>query len=233
MKKIFVIATVLIVTAFFVSCVNKGSHDDETDGSSYGSPPVNPAFDNTNEGVYKGVIVGDDAGSSGSFEVNAQSDTSATLTQTISNIKASYNGSGTQSSGNYTYSFTTGSSTFIIIVTSTGQIINVNTTDPNLAGASIQAYKETSTKTTRCFEGTFSGSYSGVWNFVISGSSLSGSASGAGTLTGTVSGSSVNITFSAWGSPGTATGTISGSSASGTWTISSSGSGTWSGSETY
>lgn len=75
--------------------------------------------------------------------------------------------------------------------------------------------------------GDYTGDADGSWNLVErADGSLSGVAlPGAGALTGTRTGDAISLTFDG----GTATGTITGTTASGVWTLSAGGGGSWTG----
>ncbi len=197
MKYLTIFAATLLALSLALGCSQVNQNDDDNaltmlflaltgsskaDGSS-------PNFDNSAQGVYKGVIVGStgswkldyDSGGTGAaptFEYNYTPTSASECTDRIT-------GTASQSGGAHTLNFSsstvapcpTVSFVVAIVLSGTGEITSATLT-VNGVSLSISGYKEKTTARARAFEGTYSGNLepalggtatSGVWNFTTSG----------------------------------------------------------------
>ncbi|HEU5289723.1 MAG TPA: hypothetical protein VFU05_03710 [Cyclobacteriaceae bacterium] len=133
------------------------------------NPEANPAYDNTGQGIYKGVLIG----SSGNIKVNMANDgTTISAVIVIDGASVTLTGNGTYSTssgfqGSFTGSFNGGT---IIIPFSVSNIGVVSVGSPTIPGHSnviFSVLKERSTQLVEAYEGTFRGADSGTFNMLI------------------------------------------------------------------
>ncbi|MBP7554048.1 MAG: hypothetical protein KA885_11540, partial [Spirochaetes bacterium] len=217
-------------------------------------PEASAVNDNSNDGIYKGVITGKNI--TGSFKMVANNDIPDRASSNPIYVILNFNGETVTIDGDvsvdgqfYRYTFQNIKYNLVINLTFKGSIENTNLTVAGLDMNNlidISVYKETSVKLVKAYEGTFSGSgpytveqsytIEGVWNTVIEESKTKGACywkpyiSGEpigiiGVLSGDESGDNTwNILLN--DGLGTATGKVYERYASGTWTVGSD-TGTW------
>lgn len=131
-------------------------------------PEANAAYDNTGQGIYKGVLVG----STGTVKFDiANNGTSITAVLVIDGTSITLTGNGTLSGGSFQGSFTgTLNGGTVIIpfnVSNTGVVTVGSPTIPGHSNVVFRIFKEKSTQLVEAFEGTFTGGDSGTFNLVL------------------------------------------------------------------
>ena len=201
------------------------------------APSANAQYDNSNYGIYKGVIIG----SSGTIVLDiSNSNDSLSATLIIDGVTHHFfTNQSIQQNQNTSITFVDGNDQFTFTVSSNGN--NPTITNLNINGhpnAALLVVKENSTTLVKCFEGTFSGSYSGIFNAVIYGNIIKGISRTTGDLTivyanGTVNNNQINA--SGTGSNGAVfVAALNGNNFSGNWSrFSDNSSGSFSGDRTY
>lgn len=220
MKTIPLLAALLLAVTPLFACDDGG--DDPGDGAGGGASPTSSHLEGTftggtGESGLLSLHVTAGASSGGLLREVVNGTVAGTLT--IGGVETALTGTFaapalTISGGGYSFSGT---------VTASG--IAGSYTGPN--GAGTFAVQDTAAGAVQVYCGTYAGDASGTWNLVErADGALSGSANpGAGLLEGTRTGDSIELTFDG----GTASGTIAGTTATGTWSLSSGGGGTWTG----
>jgi hypothetical protein len=221
-------AILLLVFLTMYGCGGGGGDSANSTAPSNVTP--NPGNDNSNNGVYKGVL----SGSTGNLRISVRNDdpNKITLEGTFDGVTFTIAGIETRKGSNYVYTFSSGEYTMILEVSPTGSVVSNNFA---YAGHSetidVTLDKATSVTDVTCWEGTYVGvgngiPFSGVMNSIIKGTAIASVVAGGGfvtgkpiryNFTGTVSGNST-ATSANFGGGYTMTteGTISGSSRSGT-----------------
>jgi hypothetical protein len=225
----------ILVSLVMLACGGCGSDK----GNSWDTLPTPSAtYDNSYNGVYKGVLTG----STGHFRISIRNDdqNKITLDVTFDNVTISIDGTESMNGPNYVYTFSQNGYVMTFEVTSSGDVVSGSFTAPNHTGTiAVSVDKATSTTDVSCWEGTWLADGHddhGTLNMILVGSNFIGSSidskgTDQGTYTGSVSGST--ISGYRIGAQTTCQGTINGSTASGTWTDSYwNMSGTWSGRRT-
>lgn len=218
MKKIknySVLVLLFVLLSLIIGCtVPQDDDDDPPAGITLpGEPEAIAANDNTQNGIYKGIIVGDDITGSYKLIINNTITTEAATARAGDAtddivLQLYYNGTyviitgtETQVETDYTYTFTNSTYTFTITISSTGSVndstgisLTVGGVEPDV---SFNTLKEKSDSLVQAFEGTCSGSgtstygattytssIDGVWNIIINNSQLKGSWKATVTTTG-------------------------------------------------
>jgi len=131
-------------------------------------PEANAAYDNSGQGIYKGVLVG----SSGTVKFDiANNGTTITAVLVIDGTSVTLTANGTLSANSFQGSFTgTLNGGTVIIpfsVTNTGTVTIGTPTVPGHSNVIFKIFKEKSTQLVEAFEGEFSGGDSGTFNLVL------------------------------------------------------------------
>ena len=131
------------------------------------TPEANASYDNSGQGIYKGVLIG----SSGTVKFDiANNGTTITAELVIDGVTVMLVANGTYSNG-FQGSFTgsLNGSTVIIpfSVSNTGAVTISSPTIPGHSNVIFGIYKERSNQLVQAFEGTYSGSHVGTFNMVI------------------------------------------------------------------
>lgn len=223
---------ILFAITLFLSCKKK-SEDSVKPGNTCACSPyepaykcvdcktsssAKPAYDNSNLGVYKGVLIG----SSGTFTITMQeNDTTASLSFDGKNLvltKTKFESTG----GNLEATFKSDSVVLSISVSSNGSVASVSTTIPGHTNIITSVLKEKSGALVKAFEGSFTGNKgsSGVFNMVTVDSTVyviwKNTDGNSGTVNGTVNTNKLT---------GTGAGALN---VNGTFTDSDNANGTWS-----
>jgi hypothetical protein len=132
------------------------------------TPEANAAYDNTGQGIYKGVLIG----SSGTVKFDiANNGTTITAVLVIDGTSVTLTANGTLSAGGFQGSFTgTLNGGTVIIpfsVSNTGVVTISSPTIPGHSNVIFSIFKEKSTQLVEAFEGTFTGGDSGTFNLVL------------------------------------------------------------------
>lgn len=232
--RLFIIGVSLLL---FISCSKDKNNPGNPD-----TPVAKSRFDNSNYGIYKGVI----AGSTGTILVDIKNNDNSVYASVKLNDPVEgglvYTYTTTQTveqNKEIAIEFKNASGSFTFSVAANGA--NPAVTDisiPAHPNAGIVIIKETSSMLVKCFEGTFTGTDNGIFNAVIYGNTISGiiksaAASSPKLVPGTVTGG--NITATAAGANGPVfTGTITGNDISGNWTATgTTNAGTWTSKRTF
>ncbi|HEY3430067.1 MAG TPA: hypothetical protein VGK39_05270 [Cyclobacteriaceae bacterium] len=166
MKLKFVISVLLAMFAFSCS---------DDDGNSYkcsdcvSVPEANAAYDNTGQGIYKGVVIG----SSGTIKFDiANSDNTLTAVLIIDGQEVLLTATGSYSpttgfSGAFTGTLNGQDASIVFTVSTAGgfQLITVNI--PGHPDIMFTVMKERSTQLVEAFEGTYQGQATGTFNLLV------------------------------------------------------------------
>jgi hypothetical protein len=220
--------TILILFVGFL--LNSCSSDSSSGTNLTNTPNAKVEYDNSNFGIYKGVFVG----SSGNVLININNDGALSAKLVIDGITYNYTTTEnvTLNTAILGLTFTNGNSTFDFNVDATGNQVSItNIVISGHPNADIYVIKEYSDALVKCYQGTYNGDDTGVFNLIISDGEIYGLAkSNSDTSTTELYGLMSNNTITGSFENGTYTGNISGNNISGTWSNSSSDSGSWSGS---
>lgn len=165
-KKLSLIAILFI--SLFSACKDDGPAP-YTCTDCADQPEANAAYDNTGQGIYKGVVVG----STGTIKIDvANNGSSITAVLIIDGISVSLTGNGSYSTSSGFNSSLSGSldGGFVVIpfgVSTTGDVTIGTPTIPGHSGVAIKVLKEKSTHLVEVFEGEFGGGDSGTFNLVM------------------------------------------------------------------
>jgi hypothetical protein len=161
-----------LVAFFFVSLLI-GCKDDEPApykcAECTDQPEANAAYDNTGQGIYKGVLVG----SSGTVKFDvANNGTSITAVLVIDGTSVTLTGNGSYSpstgfQGSFTGTLNEGTVIVPFTVTNTGVVTVSTPVIPGHSNVVIKVFKEKSTQLVEAFEGEFGGADSGTFNLVL------------------------------------------------------------------
>lgn len=132
------------------------------------TPEANAAYDNSGQGIYKGVLIG----SSGTIKFDiANNGTSITAVLVIDGTSVTLTGNGTLSAGSFQGSFTgtlNGGTVIIPFTVSNAGVVTIGVpTIPGHSDVIFRIFKEKSTHLVEAFEGSYKGSDSGTFNMVI------------------------------------------------------------------
>jgi hypothetical protein len=224
MKKFFIVA-IAMLSITSMGCLKKC-------GSVPSAPEAPVEHDNSNKGVYKGVLTG----STGHFKMVVNDDNTSTITLTFNGKTVTMTGKGVPVGGGKTkYVFNDAGYNFETIIASDGRVLSSKFSAPGGKTAKVTIVKEKSNEQVLCFEGTYSGDSTGTWNMVIRGTSITGSShdtasNSTRTFAGKLKGNSISLKGHRKDS-GQANGTRQGDNVSGSWTGGGQ-SGPWSGKRT-
>ncbi|MBU3682346.1 MAG: hypothetical protein FGM16_10470 [Flavobacterium sp.] len=195
------------------------------------TPTAKIQFNDTNFGIYKGIIVGP----SGVITLNIKNDGFLNATVVLDGESYLFTSEGTVTEGLDITDlvFTNGDKSFAVSVSANGtNITETAISFPGYPSADMLLTKEYSDAQVTCYQGTYSGDATGVFNFLAIGDNVYGLSLGSDGLNnfyiqGSRSGNSLTGTYDL----GIFSGTYTGNNVSGTWdddTSGSSNSGTWS-----
>lgn len=161
------------LVAFFLISLLTACKDDEPAPykctECVDQPEANAAYDNSGQGIYKGVLVG----SSGTIKIDiANNGTAITAVIIIDGESVTLTGNGSYSpstgfQGSFTGSYNGGTIIIPFTVTNTGTVNMSTPTIPGHSSVVIRIFKEKSTQLVEGFEGTFGGGDSGTFNLVL------------------------------------------------------------------
>lgn len=225
MKKLLL---VLIAGIFFTAC----SSDSNTPAGPTLSdtPTAKIQFNDTNFGIYKGIIVGP----TGVITLNIKNDGFLNATVVLDGESYVFTSEGDITEGQPITDlvFTNGDMSFAVSISADGTEVNETALNiPGFPSADILLTKEYSDEQVTCYQGTYAGDAMGEFNFLAIGTNVYGLSLGSDGLNnffiqGSRSGNSLSGAYDM----GIFSGTYTGNNVSGTWedtTSGSSDSGTW------
>ncbi len=225
MKKLLLLLTAGLI---FTAC----SSDSNTPAGPTlaDTPSAKIQFNDTNFGIYKGIIVGP----SGVITLNIKNDGFLNATVVMDGESYLFTSEGTVTEGQEITDlvFTNGDMSFAVNISPTGTSITETALNfPGFPGADMLMTKEYSDAQVTCYQGTYAGDAMGDFNFLAIGTNVYGLSLGSDGLNnfyiaGSRSGNSLTGTYDM----GIFSGTYNGNNVSGTWednTSGSSDSGTW------
>lgn len=228
MKKLLVL---LFAGLIFTAC----SSDSNTPAGPTLSdtPTAKIQFNDTNFGIYKGIIVGP----TGLITLNIKNDGFLNATVVLDGVSYLFTSDGAVTEGQDITDlvFTNGDKSFAVSISADGTDISETAINfPGYSSADILITKEYSDAQVTCYQGTYSGDLTGVFNFLAIGNYVYGISLGSDGLNnyfiqGTRTGNTLTGTYEE--PMGAFSGSFTGTTASGNWqdtTPSSSDSGTWS-----
>jgi len=159
----FYFQLICIVVTLAFACKKKEPSFNDT-------PLANAQYNNSNYGIYKGVIVG----SSGTIIIDLNNNQSISATMIIDYVTYRFTTSQSVRQGiNTTLNFTSGSNSFRFTVSSNGTNPTISSIYINgHPNAAIIIVKETSNSLVRCYEGSYSGDDYGIFNAIIYNNSI-------------------------------------------------------------
>lgn len=230
MKKLLVL---LIAGIFFTACSSDSSTP--TGPTLSDTPTAKIQFNDTNFGIYKGILVGP----TGLITLNIKNDGFLNATVILDGVSYLFTSEGTITEGQDITDlvFTNGDKSFAVSISANGTDISETAISfPGFPSADMLLTKEYSDAQVTCYQGTYSGDATGVFNFLAIGTNVYGLSLGSDGLNnyyinGARSGNSVSGTYDI----GTFSGSFISTTVSGNWQDtdpSSSNSGTWAGQRT-
>lgn len=228
MKKLLVLLIAGILSA---ACSSDSSTP--TGPTLSDTPLAKIQFNDTNFGIYKGVLVGP----SGTVTLNIKNDGFLNATVVMDGVSYLFTSEGTITDGQDITDlvFTSGDKSFMVSISADGTTINETAISfPGFPSADMLLTKEYSDAQVTCYQGTYSGDLTGVFNFLAIGNYVYGMSLGGDGLNnyyiqGTRTGNTLIGTYEE--PMGTFSGSFTGITVSGNWqdtTPSSTDSGTWS-----
>lgn len=135
------------------------------------SDRAKPEYDQSNNGIYKGVVTG---ASSGHILLDIRNDDSDLLMAELSYRDDSFEvplSEFKRSNGTYEYRFSNSDYDFGLVIAENGEIVRDSAMlyVPGGEVAVVTIAKETSTQLVEVFEGTFDGFSTGLWNTILVG----------------------------------------------------------------
>lgn len=166
----YMIKKLSLVVVLFISILTACKEDEPsvyTCLTCVDTPEANATYDNTGQGIYKGVLVG----STGTVRFDIANDgTSISAVLMIDGAAVTLTANGTYSNG-FTGSFTGSLNGGIVIipfsVSNTGVASIGTPTISGHTGVVIKVIKEKSTQLVEAYEGEFGGNDSGTFNLVL------------------------------------------------------------------
>ena len=225
MKKLLVL---LIAGIFFTACSSDSSTP--TGPTLSDTPTAKIQFNDTNFGVYKGILVGP----TGLITLNIKNDGFLNATVVLDGITYLFTSEGSVTEGQAINDlvFNNGDMSFAVSISADGTEVNETAISlPGYPSADMLMTKEYSDAQVTCYQGAYSGDAIGDFNFLAIGTNVYGLSLGSDGLNnfyiqGSRSGNSLSGTYDM----GIFSGTYTENNVSGTWednTSGSSDSGTW------